>query len=95
MAEIIDINTPGWEGVNAESPLPLEYSQSEQAELDRSISRIIESEDGQRMMDWLENSVLMQPTWAPGFETDYGYFREGQNHLVRELKHRAERAKER
>ena len=51
-AEIIDISTPGWDGVNAESPLPLEYAQTEQAEIDRTIGRVLESKDGKKMMGW-------------------------------------------
>ena len=94
MAEVIDISTPGWDGVNAENPLPLEYSHSQQAEVDRSIKRILESDDGQRMMEWLTESYLLQPTWAPGYQTDFGYFREGQNTLIREIQTRALRAKE-
>jgi hypothetical protein len=93
-AEIIDISSPGWDGVNAESPLPLEYAQTEQAEIDRSVSRVLESDDGQRMFGWLKAAYLEQPTWAPGYDTDYGFFREGQNTLIREIEHRASRAKE-
>ena len=93
-AEIIDISTPGWDGVNAESPLPLEYAQTEQAEIDRTIGRVLESKDGKRMMGWLKSAYLDQPCWAPGYDTDYGFFREGQNTLIREIQMKALRAKE-
>lgn len=94
MADVIDINTAGWDGVNAESPNPLEYSQTKEAEIDRSVARVLESEDGQRMMEWLTDAYLHQPAWAPGYSTDYGFFREGQNTLVREIQNKANRAKE-
>ncbi len=93
MAEIIDINTDGWEGVNAQSPLPEEEGEGFQAELDRSIARIMESDDGRIMIDWLCGAFLHQPTWAPGYSTDFGFFREGQNTLIREILLRSERAK--
>jgi hypothetical protein len=82
VAEVIDISTPGWDGLNAPSPVPLQYAETEQAEIDRSVARILESEDGQKMMDWLKRSYIDQPCWAPGFSTDFGFFREGQNTLI-------------
>tara|TARA_R110002050_G_scaffold235623_1_gene371522 strand:- start:159 stop:449 length:291 start_codon:yes stop_codon:yes gene_type:complete len=92
MADIIDINTPGWDGVNADSPLPQIESETFQGELDRSIRRIYESDDGKKLFDWLVGSYLQQPSWAPGYTTDFGFYREGQNTLIRELLMRSERA---
>ena len=71
MADIIDMSHPGWEGVNAESPLPPDESQK---------------------FHWLCGAFLHQPTWAPGYTTDYGFYREGQNTLIREILLRGERA---
>ena len=92
MADIVDITTPGWDGVNAQSPLPEEESASFQKEIDRAIARVLRTEDGRLMMDWLCGAFLHQPTWAPGYSTDFGYYREGQNTLIRELMLRGERA---
>tara|TARA_R110000824_G_scaffold315890_1_gene503048 strand:+ start:862 stop:1152 length:291 start_codon:yes stop_codon:yes gene_type:complete len=92
MAEIIDMNTPGWEGVNAESPLPIEEPEAFQTMLDKAIRRIHESEDGKIFFDWLTGAYLQQPTWAPGYTTDFGFYREGQNTLIREILMRSERA---
>ena len=92
MADIIDINTQGWEGVNAESPLPPEQGDQFQADLDRSIARGFKTNDGKILFDWLCGAYLHQPSWAPGYSTDYGFYREGQNTLIRELIMRAERA---
>jgi|TARA_Y100000296_G_scaffold35221_2_gene40803 hypothetical protein len=92
---VVSIATPGWDGVNAEPPTPPEYEATEQAEMDKAIARMFSSKDGKKVLDFLEKSFLHQPTWAPGFTTDYGFFREGQNTLIRELKARMKRAKER
>ena len=93
MADVIDLNTPGWEGVNAESPLPVEETENFQRELDRCIARLYDTTDGKMFFDWLNGSYLNQPSWAPGYTTDYGYYREGQNTLIREILLRKERAK--
>ena len=94
MAEIIDINTEGWEGVNAQSPVPDPETEGFQADLDRSIARVLETDDGRVMIDWLCAAFLHQPTWAPGYSTDFGFFREGQNTLIREILVRSERARD-
>jgi hypothetical protein len=92
---VFSIATPGWDGVEAEPPTPPEYSATDQAEQDKAIFRLFHTEDGQKVMRFLETAYLNQPSWAPGFTTDYGFFREGQNTLIRELKARMQRAKER
>ena len=94
-ADIVDITTPGWEGVNADSPLPLQQTETENAELDRALVRIFETDDGERVMQYFFGAYLNQPTWSPGYDSEFGYYREGQNALIRELINRAERARER
>ena len=44
-------------------------------------------------MQFLEDAYLNTPSWAPGYTTDFGFYREGQNTLVREIKARIARAK--
>jgi len=92
MVDIVDITTPGWDGVNAESPVPPIGTETFQDELDKAIRRVCKSRDGKKMFDWLCGAYLNQPAWAPGYSTDFGYFREGQNTLIREMLMRSERA---
>ena len=92
---VVSIATPGWEGVEAEPPQAPAYLETEQAEIDKAISRLFSTGDGEKVMKHLERAYLSQPCWAPGFSTDYGFFREGQNTLIREIKARISRAKER
>ena len=44
-------------------------------------------------MKHLISRTLDQPTWVPGGDHTFGYAREGQNSVVREIKTRIERAK--
>ena len=89
-----DISSPGWEGVNAYAPPVSNYSETDQANLDKAIAKTFASPSGKIVMKWLQETYLSQPTWAPGFTTDYGFFREGQNTLIREITMRIMRAKE-
>ena len=93
MPDIIDISAPGWEGVNAEQPLPPPQSDTEQGALDRALAHIFDGPDGERVLEWLTSAYLMQPCWAPGYDTDFGFYREGQNTLIREMLMRANRAR--
>jgi len=91
---IVSIATPGWEGVEAVPPTQPEYAATEQAKIDKAIARMFGSKEGEKVMTYLVDAFLHQPCWAPGFTTDYGFFREGQNTLIRELQARVKRAKE-
>jgi hypothetical protein len=93
--KVVSISTPGWEGVEVEPPMAPAYLETEQAETDKAISRLFSTEDGQKVMKHLKRAYIDQPCWAPGYATDYGFFREGQNTLIRELMSRIDRAKER
>ena len=90
---VVSIATPGWEGVEAQPPTQPEYAATEQAQIDKAISIMFATEQGEKVMKFLVDAYLHQPCWAPGFTTDYGFFREGQNTLIRELQARVQRAK--
>ena len=94
MAELHDISSSGWDGVNAQQPEQAQYSETDQARIDKSIAVMFDTQQGQEVLAWLQAAYLHQPTWAPGYETDFGFFREGQNTLIRELLARRDRAKE-
>jgi len=94
MADLHDISDPGWEGVNAHQEEAPKYSATDQAKIDKSIAVMFDTPQGKEVLAWLESAFLHQPTWAPGYATDFGFFREGQNTLVRELIARRNRAKE-
>ena len=91
---VVSIATPGWEGVEAQPSTQPEYAATEQAQIDKAISIMFATEQGEKAMKFLVDAYLHQPCWAPGFTTDYGFFREGQNTLIRELQARVQRAKE-
>ena len=89
-----DISSEGWAGVNAQPTETPIYSETEQAQLDKDLAKVFSGKAGKNVMAWLRESNLTTPTWAPGYATDYGFFREGQNTLIREFESRIERAKQ-
>ena len=88
--QIRSINTPGWDGLEAEPPRLVEIDT--QTETDRAYWRLFNSEDGQKVLAHLISITIDQPAWMPGADPSYGYAREGQNSIVREIKSRMRRS---
>ncbi len=91
---IRSINTPGWDGLDANvEPLRIRNSDL-QSDLDRQFKRCFDTEAGKKVLEHLRQITIEQPAWVPGAEPSYGYAREGQNSLVREIEQRMKRANE-
>ena len=61
--------------------------------LDLIYATVFNSPDGLKVLKHLESTTIDQPCWFPGTEASQGYFREGQNSLVRQINSRIRRAK--
>tara|TARA_Y100001937_G_scaffold52795_1_gene72947 strand:+ start:5204 stop:5470 length:267 start_codon:yes stop_codon:yes gene_type:complete len=61
--------------------------------LDLLYATVFNSPDGLKVLKHLESTTIDQPCWFPGTEASQGYFREGQNSLVRQINSRIRRAK--
>lgn len=49
---------------------------------------------GKQVLDWMVTHTLESPTWWPTQKPEFGYFREGQNSLVRQLQAKIKQAKQ-
>tara|TARA_R110000823_G_scaffold90335_3_gene199763 strand:+ start:4623 stop:4874 length:252 start_codon:yes stop_codon:yes gene_type:complete len=65
----------------------------EKQDIDILISKTFGSEEGRKVLAWLRSMTIEAPAWVPGQDASYGYAREGQNSLVRELERRIVRAR--
>jgi len=84
-----NINSPGWEGLDA-TPNP--NQRIEPTELDKLYQRVFSSQDGKKLLIHLKTTYLDTPTWSPGYEASYGWFRDGQNTIIRDILTRMRRA---
>ena len=66
---------------------------AEKQDIDILISKTFGSEEGQKVLAWLRGLTIEAPAWVPGQDASYGYAREGQNSLVREIERRIVRAR--
>tara|TARA_R110000787_G_scaffold167621_5_gene280568 strand:+ start:2645 stop:2905 length:261 start_codon:yes stop_codon:yes gene_type:complete len=62
-------------------------------ELNRLYFRVFNTEDGQKVLKHLRAITIEQPSFIPGESASYGYCREGQNSIVREIEKRVQRAR--
>lgn len=82
----------GWDGIEVLDENPMNIL-DDQYSIDKSFARTFETEQGQKVLEFLISKTLAQPTWIPGSETSFGYAREGQNSIIREIQMRIARAK--
>ncbi len=81
------------EGWDFFEPPPDQAADNKQ-DIDILIARTFSTEEGRQVIAWLRQVTIEVPSWVPGQEASYGYAREGQNSLVREIERRMERAKQ-
>lgn len=87
-------NQLDWQ-IGGEQPdrLQLEAAEQKEYEINHHFERAFSTPSGKKVLEWLTLHTLDTPTWWPGKPTDYGFFREGQNGLVRQIKSKIEKAK--
>ena len=92
--KIRSINDPGWDGVDADNePIRLK-NMDLQRDMDIQFHRCFTSEAGKKVLEHLRSITIEQPAWVPGADASFGYAREGQNSLVREIEQRMRRTNE-
>ena len=63
------------------------------SQMDMLYATVFNTPDGLKVLKHLASTTLDQPCWYPGTEPSNGYFREGQNSLIRQINSRIRRAK--
>ena len=83
----------GWDDLEQALPLDIRDVKQQRDDTDRLVLRVLGTEDGQKLMQWLRQAVLEQPVALPGSDPSYAFYREGQNSLVKDLEARLIRAR--
>ena len=86
--QLRSINSEGWEGL---TDLEVDNKPPEASELDKIFFRTFQTEDGEKVLQYLKTFTIDQPTWTPGADASHGYLREGQNSIIREIINRLRR----
>jgi hypothetical protein len=74
----------GWEDLEAVQ-LDIREASTKADDLNKLCLRLLGSEDGQKLVQWLTEAYLNQPVAVPGSDPSYAFYREGQNSVIRDL----------
>ena len=80
-----------WDDIEPDVTIPEDRNRDD---LDILIARTFSTENGQKVLAWLRETYLENPSWQPGAESSYGFYREGQNAVIRDIEKRIKRIKE-
>lgn len=92
------MNQLDWNIGHAADSKQIEESQKKQYELNHHFDKTFSTPSGKIVLEWLKAHTLDTPTWWP--DADYnktvanGFFREGQNCLIRQIIDKIKRARE-
>jgi len=57
-----------------------------QKDFDALIAKVFKTKDGKKVLDFLEERYVKAPVCVPGQTEGQGYYREGQNSMIRMFK---------
>lgn len=80
-----------WDEIEPDVSIPEDRKRDD---LDILIARTFSTENGQKVLAWLRESYLENPSWQPGAESSFGFYREGQNSVIRDIEKRIKRIKQ-
>jgi hypothetical protein len=82
-----------WEDLEAVQPEDIRTVNQNREDLSRLCLRVLGSEDGQKLMEWLRQMYVDVPVAVPGTDSSHAYFAEGQRNVVRDLEARVNQAR--
>jgi len=83
----------GWEGLASATVTDMREVITAREDTDRLCLRVFGSEDGVKLLAWLRQTIIEHPVCVPGSDPSFGYYREGQCSVVRDLEARIKRSK--
>jgi hypothetical protein len=95
----MELNQLNWSiGEDAPDMQQIEAAKQKEYELDVQFLKTFTTPAGKEVLQWLIAHTLDTPTWWPDADinkaTANGFFREGQNSLIRQVKAKIQRAKD-
>ena len=94
--KIRSVNREGWDGLDPDGGEDHLIAQiiEQHDDLDKIYAKCFSTEAGRKVLSHLQRLTLDQPCWVPGADASYGYAREGQNSIVREIEMHVKKGKQ-
>jgi hypothetical protein len=74
----------GWEDLDSQ-PTDIREVTQKTEDLNKLCLRVLASDDGKKLMEWLVSTYVDVPVAVPGADPSYAFFAEGQRTVVRDL----------
>lgn len=78
----------GWDELEALMGQDVRDAQQGRDDLNRLVMRVFTSEDGTKLLEWLEQTYVDVPVAVPGADPSHAFYAEGQRSVVRDIKAR-------
>jgi hypothetical protein len=84
---------PGWDELEDSPNTDVRDVTQATEDINKLCLRVLGSEDGQKLLQWLRDALIEQPVAVPGADPSFAFYREGQNSVVRDLEARISKAR--
>lgn len=84
---------PGWDELEEPAPADSRDLQQSRDDLSKLVMRVFTSEDGAKLLEWLEQTYVDVPVAVPGNDPSYAFYADGQRSVVRDIKARIQIAR--
>lgn len=79
----------GWDDLEDAAP-----QKAEPADIDLLMVRTFGTEEGMKVLAWMREFYLERACWEPGAEASIGYWKSGQQSVIRDIEGRIKKAKQ-
>jgi hypothetical protein len=83
----------GWDDLEQEARV--QVSEDDNDDLNLLVAKTFGSDAGQKVLEWMREFYLERPCWEPGAEASLGYWKSGQQAVIRDIEARIRKAKNR
>lgn len=83
----------GWDDLDQMQTTDVREVTQQREDLARLTLRVLGSEDGQKLLQWLRDVYVNVPIAVPGTDPSHAFFAEGQRTVVRDIEARIQQAR--
>lgn len=83
----------GWDELEDKPVVETEHDYSDDINL--LVAKTFGSDAGQKVLAWMREFYLERPCWEPGAESSLGYWKSGQQSVIRDIEARIRKARNR
>jgi hypothetical protein len=82
-----------WDELDAIGQTDIREANQQRDDLAKLTLRVFTSEDGQKLLSWLQDMYVNVPIAVPGADPSHAFFAEGQRNVVRDIEARIKQAR--